>query len=51
MWSIHLSASQKKKKKEADRLLGQPKSTLFAFGLAQVFHNGRKPAFFKAPEV
>lgn len=43
MWSIHLSASQKKK--EADRLLGQPKSMLFAFGLAQVFHNSRKPAF------
>lgn len=47
MWSIHLFASQKKKKKkeEADRLLGQPQSTLFAFGLAQVFHNSRKPAF------
>lgn len=44
MWSIHLFASQKKKE-EADRLLGQPQSTLFAFGLAQVFHNSRKPAF------
>ena len=45
MWSIHLSASQEKE--EDDCLLGRPKSSLFAFGLAQVLHNSRKNCLLK----